>query len=414
LPNARTRSGEQSNNLMRDSNQPGAGLALIFLLAIALFVISSVMSMLGPLLVPMAAELHTSLAVAGQLVTVTSLVWGLTAFGAGPLSDAYGRRNMLLIGLLFVGLGLIGAALAQTYAWLFASRVITGFGGAMISPTCFAAAAELVLIQHRSRIFSWLSAASVLGASAGVPLVAWVVSLDGWRMPFWIGCALCAALLAWTWGIFPRHVAALGPTAGFMSRVREASVHGSSFWMLLAVNLLAQIGFWGLIVYLPAYLMQTYQLSTSGTIWPLSITGAGMLCGALAGGQLANFSARRMIAVGTLLAGGLLAAYAYAVPLSIGMTVAMVFGSGGLLMSVQPMILTLLIGLAGEARGTATGIFALSTQLGAMAGTGLGGLLLALGGFPYVGLGCLGMAVIAAITIARTSLHIPDSEQVSR
>jgi len=51
---------------------------------------------------------------------------------------------------------------------------------------------------------------------------------------------------------------------------------------------------------------------------------------------------------------------------------------------------------AGNARTTATGLFAVSNQLGVFGGAALGGLMLALGGFPGVGLFCLGVAVIAA------------------
>ena len=54
------------------------------------------------------------------------------------------------------------------------------------------------------------------------------------------------------------------------------------------------------------------------------------------------------------------------------------------------------------ARTTATGLFAVSNQLGAFGGTSLGGLMLALGGFPLVGLFCLSVAIIAAAAIPLT------------
>jgi MFS family permease len=66
----------------------------------------------------------------------------------------------------------------------------------------------------------------------------------------------------------------------------------------------------------------------------------------------------------------------------------------------------LLLELAGGSRTTATGLFAVSNQLGAFGGPALGGLLLALGGFPWVGLFCLGVAVLAAVVI---QLKVRDS-----
>ena len=58
--------------------------------------------------------------------------------------------------------------------------------------------------------------------------------------------------------------------------------------------------------------------------------------------------------------------------------------------------------LAGRSRTTATGLFALSNQLGVFGGTSLGGLMLALGGFPLVGLFCLVVAMLAAVVIRLT------------
>jgi len=52
--------------------------------------------MLGPLLVVLADEFNTSVAVAGQLAAATFVTWGITAPLVGPFSDTYGRRPALL------------------------------------------------------------------------------------------------------------------------------------------------------------------------------------------------------------------------------------------------------------------------------------------------------------------------------
>ncbi len=64
-----------------------------------------------------------------------------------------------------------------------------------------------------------------------------------------------------------------------------------------------------------------------------------------------------------------------------------------------PVTSVLLIELAGRSRATALGMFAVSNQAGTVVGTSLGGLMLALGGFPLVGVFCLGAAVIAAVVV---------------
>jgi MFS transporter, DHA1 family, purine base/nucleoside efflux pump len=138
-------------------------MVLIPLLAMILFIAGTVMMMLGPILVPSAADLHTSVAIAGQLATVTSLVWDFTAFGVGPLSDTYGRRLVLLTGPLLMSLGLAGSALVNSYTSLFTARILTGFAGAMIVPTCYVACADFVSPTYRGRGVAWFLAAGSLG-----------------------------------------------------------------------------------------------------------------------------------------------------------------------------------------------------------------------------------------------------------
>ena len=64
-----------------------------------------------------------------------------------------------------------------------------------------------------------------------------------------------------------------------------------------------------------------------------------------------------------------------------------------------PVTAVLLTELAGQSRATATGLFAVSNQLGAVGGASLGGVMLSLGSFPLVGLFCLATAATAAVVI---------------
>jgi predicted MFS family arabinose efflux permease len=84
--------------------------------------------MLGPLLVTLANAFQTSVAVVGQLATATAISWGVTAPLVGPVADVYGLRRMLLIGLMLLTMGLLGALLAWHYSALLILRLLTGVG----------------------------------------------------------------------------------------------------------------------------------------------------------------------------------------------------------------------------------------------------------------------------------------------
>jgi len=85
-----------------------------FLTAVALgmFFTQSASLMLAPLLVAMANEFDTLVAVAGQLATATFAAWGVSVVTVGPLSDSFGRRPVALTGLTLLSIGVLASAFA--------------------------------------------------------------------------------------------------------------------------------------------------------------------------------------------------------------------------------------------------------------------------------------------------------------
>ena len=82
--------------------------------------------------------------------------------------------------------------------------------------------------------------------------------------------------------------------------------------------------------------------------------------------------------------------------------VALACGAACLARLSSAVVATVLLELAGGSRTTATGLFALSNQVGVCGGSSLGGLMLALGGFPLVGLLCGVAAVLAVLVLGLT------------
>jgi len=115
------------------------------------FMARTVMLMLGPLLVILANDFGTSIAMAGQLAAATFVAWGITAPLVGPISDTYGRKPVLLIGVLLMALGVLGSGAAWSYGSLLATRLIAGAGTAMLPMTMMAALADNLPPGRESR-----------------------------------------------------------------------------------------------------------------------------------------------------------------------------------------------------------------------------------------------------------------------
>jgi DHA1 family inner membrane transport protein len=168
---------------------------------------------------------------------------------------------------------------------------------------------------------------------------------------------------------------------------------------VLAANALQRMVFFGMFAYLATYLIQSYHMSAGDTALPLAFAGSGAIVGGFLGGRVADHRRRLALYAIACVGSGLLAAMVFTTRVSPWATAALACGVAALTsisLTVTPM---LLMELAGSSQTTAAGLFAVSNQMGAFGGPSLGGVMLALGGFPPVGLFCLGVSVIAAVVI---------------
>lgn len=116
------------------------------------------------------------------------LVWG-------TLADRYGRRRLLMIGLVLFGLSSIAAALAPTGDILIAARVVQGVGGAMLLPTTLSLINASFVGRERGIAFAvW---GSTIGGMAAVgPLLGgWLTTYFSWRWAFGINAPLGILLI---------------------------------------------------------------------------------------------------------------------------------------------------------------------------------------------------------------------------
>jgi len=183
--------------------QRGVSSSTLLSFAAAAFMVRAVMLMLGPLLVALADDFGTSIAVAGQLAAATFVTWGITAPLVGPISDTYGRRPVLLIGVLLMALGVLGSGAAWSYGSLMATRLITGVGSAMLPPT-MAALADNLPPEKVGKAVGFITASSWVGLALGVPAIALLGYIGGWRLPFYITGGLSLALWVMLWFWLPR------------------------------------------------------------------------------------------------------------------------------------------------------------------------------------------------------------------
>ena len=376
------------------------------IIAAALFLNNTVALMLGPLLVDIAEEFDTSVAVAGQLTAATFLSWAIFTPLIGPFSDSFGRRLVALTGLALKAVCILGAAFAPNFIVLMVLLIGTGLGGAMIPPNSMAAISDAVSPEQRGRAIGAAQGIMQSAVVIGVPVVAVLASVANWRLPFLVVGGLLLATFACSWLWYPKSPATGPRSFSYLSRFKKL---GSIpvFRVGMLANFSQRIAFYAIIGYIAAFLIDTYGMSVGETALPLAAVGSGAVIGSLWGGMIASHRKRLDFVAGSALAGGAAVLIVFAIDPSIWATVAIAFGAVCVLSIGWPVFITFATDVAGQSRATGIGMMGASNRMGGVIGSAMGGAFLAIGGFSAIGVFCLAAVVFSAL-VMRLAMREPN------
>jgi DHA1 family bicyclomycin/chloramphenicol resistance-like MFS transporter len=116
----------------------------------------------------------------------------------GVLSDRFGRRNVLAVGLVLYGLGAVASALAPGLEWLLVARFVWGLGASAPSVLRFAIARDLYSGDRMARVVATFTAFFLIGPIV-VPFIGEaILTVGSWRTVFLVGVVLAAFAFVWT------------------------------------------------------------------------------------------------------------------------------------------------------------------------------------------------------------------------
>ena len=154
-----------------------------------------------PLLPFYATRLHASPETVGRLIASFSIAQLLSAPVWGRVSDRYGRRPALLIGLSASAVAFAVFGIADAVWLLFASRIVQGAGGGTTG-VAQAYVADTVEPKDRARALGWLSSATAAGVIFGPAIASFAFAL-GPAAPGLVAAGLCLVNVAFAWKWLP-------------------------------------------------------------------------------------------------------------------------------------------------------------------------------------------------------------------
>ncbi len=376
------------------------GWPIILACFLTIFTAYTTAFILGPMLDAMGRDLGLSLTAMGQLAAIIFIPWGIGAPLLAPISDRYGRKPVILIGLTGLSLSSIAISFTNGYLAVAVFRFIAGLSGALVPPTAVALIGDNFAGRIRGLAIGFATAGVAMGLLVGVPSVAFLTDYLGWRNALWISGAFGLALSFYTLHSLPSQRRTDAPSSYLAS---FAWMRQGASWLLLSGNVTERLMTSAFLTYVSVFLIRTFGISLSAAGSMITAMSVGALIGGLLGGALAGVRRRFLIITALVLLQGELLAFHFAGPGFLTLTIAAGFLFSFFSHLSRPAVMDDLISIAPQARGAIIGFYSTSNQVGLFLGASLGGFALQWGGFEALGWLALCAAVLGGCFYAASA-----------
>lgn len=255
----------------------------IWLLALGTFAVGTDSFVISGILNQLAHDLTIDLDRAGNVVSVYSLAYGVSAPFLAALTARLRKDRVVLMALAAFAVANALCALAPSYDMLLEARILTGFAAGLYTPTGYALAASIAAPERKASAMAAVALGITVSFVAGVPFGMLVGSHFGWHATFWMICGL--SLVAFV-AIFLRPPRGLKPGASKLSLGARFTplVHGRTLLALLP-TLLFTAGTISTYTYMGA-MLRVHLFPTNAIVACYFLFGVGGLLGTQIGGRV--------------------------------------------------------------------------------------------------------------------------------
>lgn len=318
-----------------------------------------------------------------QIITAYLLPFALFSLVHGPLSDALGRRRVVIGGLVLYTIGSVGCFLAPTFGTLLFCRVLQGVAAGIGPTVARAVVRDMFEGANAQRLMSSTMLVFALAPAAAPIIGGWVHVALGWRWVFGMLFVIGLALMVVCMFLFPETLPRAQRTPFHpMTLMRSCWRVGSRpAFFLMAIA--AGLGMASAFIYVgaaPAIILDTWQMKET----QFHYVFIPIVCGFMAASFMGNHMAGRVPRGRQLLYGFSVLGFASAV--------------GALLQTVLPEVPILLVQIMwfGMALGTQITFPVLSLQMIDMHPEARGAAA-SVQSFVALGVGAISMGMVAPI-----------------
>ncbi|WP_144509432.1 MFS transporter [Bacillus sp. FJAT-22090] len=363
-----------------------------FALYILMFNMFIAMAGIG-LVIPVMPQYLETFGVAGQALgfIIASFALGQFVFSplAGDLSDTFGRKKLIMVGLVIFSASQLWFGVA-THEWmLYAARFISGIGGAFLIPATMAFVADITTIEERGKGMGFIGASMSLGFMIGPALGGFLAKVS-LTFPFYMAsiAAILSAIVSFI--ILPDIKNAVSANPQVQKKrenilLQMKNSMKTPYFMMLIIIFVFSFGIANFQTTFSLYVDHKYNYTPQDIAIVLTVGGfVGVIVQTLVISKLfKRFGELNVILVSLVGAALSLLAFFLVDGFALVLVIATLFSTATTL--IRPAVNTVVSKLAGNEQGFAAGMNNAYMSLGNMVGPALAGMFFDINiNFPFV------------------------------
>lgn len=320
-----------------------------------------------PLLPVFASIYDISSSQAAWAGSIFSIAFAISCLVFGPVSDQYGRKKVMVLGLLSLTIMTCTIGLANNFSQLLVLRALQGVTAATFSPVALTYVAEMFPQKKRVTTIGFISSGFLMAGIVGQLISSVIEPLMNWNMVFYFLSSVYGVTTILLVVILPKDIIER-KRKGIFTVIQQFKVPFKQKTVILCYGIAITIllAFVGMYTSLGHYLTTSFHFDAQHIFYVRAAGIVGILLSPLTGRFIDTFGMHKVLNSGLFCSIFSLFCMGFSTNLFIIIVMSIIFVSG--IAIVVPAMLALVGQLGGEDRGIVTAIYIFILFTGASMG----------------------------------------------
>ncbi|MEN3973517.1 multidrug effflux MFS transporter [Emcibacter sp. SYSU 3D8] len=248
------------------------------------------MHLIIPAIAPIKEYFDIPASTAALLVSATLGGIAISTLFFGLLADRFGRRPMLIVGVICFVIGSLMGTFGETAGMVIAGRVVQGIGGSAGIVISRAVIRDLHSHEKATSILAYLTMIVMIAPIMAPAFSGFLVHSFGWRMVFEVSGGLGFMVLTWLAFRFPETLKDPVPLPDFISLVRAylSVLRSPAFVLYTLSGSFIMVSFFGMMSGVPYVAEEAWNIAPDQLGFYLGAGGLGMMASAFITARVAE------------------------------------------------------------------------------------------------------------------------------